>query len=118
MSKETVAAVVVTYNRKHLLKECLDALLAQTRPIDAIIVMDNASTDGTPEFLEAQGYLTNPIIDYVRLSENTGGAGGFHYGVKRGYEQGFDWLWLMDDDVKPVNSTLAELVAAIIVSRN
>jgi GT2 family glycosyltransferase len=98
--KETVCAIVVTYNRKKLLKECLDAILAQTHPLDSIIVIDNASTDGTPEFLKENGYLKNKKIDYVRLSENNGGAGGFHEGVKRGYEKGFDWLWLMDDDVR------------------
>ncbi len=108
--KEKIAAVVVTYNRKKLLKECLDALLAQTYPVDSIILIDNASTDGTPEFLKEQGYLKNPKIDYVRLPENTGGAGGFHEGVKRGYEKGYDWLWLMDDDGFPSKNCLEQLL--------
>jgi len=103
---DTVAAVVVTYNRKELLAECLDALLGQTRPVDKIILIDNASTDGTPEFLDGRGYLSNLVIDYVRLPENTGGAGGFHEGVKKGYEQGYDWLWLMDDDAEPKPNAL------------
>jgi len=107
--KEKIAAVVVTYNRKELLKECLDALLAQTYPVDSIILIDNASTDGTPEFLKEQGYLKNSKIDYVRLPENTGGAGGFHEGVKRGYEKGYDWLWLMDDDAEPKKDALEKL---------
>ena len=106
---ETVAAVVVTYNRKQLLTECLDALLAQTRPVDKIILIDNASTDGTPELLEEHGYLVNQLINYVRLSENTGGAGGFHEGVKRGYEAGYDWLWLMDDDAEPFSDALEKM---------
>ena len=118
-----IAAVVVTYNRKKLLGECLNALLCQTRPLDSIILIDNASTDGTPQFLKAKEVIkeivkpkNEPIeieneiknnsrneikICYVRMHENTGGAGGFHEGVKRGYEKGFDWLWLMDDDSKP-----------------
>lgn len=108
--KEKIAAVVVTYNRKELLKECLDALLAQTYPVDSIILIDNASTDGTPEFLKEQGYLKNSKIDYVRLPENTGGAGGFHEGVKRGYEKGYDWLWLMDDDGLPSENCLKQLL--------
>jgi GT2 family glycosyltransferase len=108
--KEKIAAVVVTYNRKQLLKECLDALLSQTRPLDSIILIDNASTDGTLEFLKESGYLDNPKIDYVRLPENTGGAGGFYEGVKRGYEKGYDWLWLMDDDGKPLKDTLELLL--------
>ena len=51
-----VAAVVVTYNRKELLMECLEALLRQTRPLQAIYIIDNASTDGTPELLHREGY--------------------------------------------------------------
>lgn len=112
-SKISVAAIVVTYNRKVLLKECLDGLLDQTRPVDSIIIIDNASTDGTYEFLKAQGYLSKPVIDYIHLPENTGGAGGFHHGVKRGFEQGFDWLWLMDDDAEPEKDALAILLRTI-----
>jgi GT2 family glycosyltransferase len=104
-----IAAVVVTYNRKKLLAECLDALLSETRPLDSIIVIDNASTDGTEEFLK-KNYLHNPIFDYTRLAENIGGAGGFYKGVKRGYEQGFDWLWLMDDDTRPRADALQKII--------
>jgi rhamnopyranosyl-N-acetylglucosaminyl-diphospho-decaprenol beta-1,3/1,4-galactofuranosyltransferase len=43
---------------------------------------------------------------YVRMHENTGGAGGFHEGVKRAYEKGYDWLWLMDDDTIPDSDAL------------
>jgi len=124
-NRETVCAVVVTYNRKNLLIECLEALRKQTWPIQAIYLIDNASTDGTPNLLLEKGYikelppkdLSEPwekefeiknLTDgdaiklyYVRMHENTGGAGGFHEGVKRGYEKGYDWLWLMDDDVGP-----------------
>jgi len=99
--RETVAAVVVTFNRKQLLMECLNALLNQTYELDSVIIIDNNSTDGTYELLKERGYIDNEIIDYVRLNENTGGAGGFHEGIKRGYEKGYDWLWIMDDDVKP-----------------
>ena len=129
-NKETVCAVVVTYNRKKLLKECLEALIKQTRPIQAIYLIDNASTDGTPDLLLEKDYikelppknLSKPwekefeiknLTDedtiklyYVRMHENTGGAGGFHEGVKRGYERGYDWLWLMDDDAEPKEDAL------------
>lgn len=107
---ETVAAVVVTYNRKQLLSECLDALLAQTRPVDKIILIDNASSDGTVEMLQDSGYLENSIIEHVRLSENTGGAGGFHEGMRRAVEAGHDWIWVMDDDGRPALDTLALLL--------
>jgi rhamnopyranosyl-N-acetylglucosaminyl-diphospho-decaprenol beta-1,3/1,4-galactofuranosyltransferase len=107
--KNTVAAVVVTFNRKQLLTECLNALLTQTHPVDRVIVVDNASADGTPEFLYEKGYLDNSLIEYVRLAENTGGAGGFHEGVKRAYEMGYEWIWLMDDDAEPLLDALEVL---------
>lgn len=107
---DTVAAIVVTYNRKMLLLQCLAALLAQSRPPDKIFVVDNASADGTAELLDWQAHLRYPTIDYMLLSENSGGAGGFYEGMKRACEAGFDWLWLMDDDALPANNALEELL--------
>lgn len=103
--REKVAAVVVTYNRKHLLRECLQALLSQTEPLDEIIVIDNASTDGTDEMVPAEF----PQVTYVRLPENIGGAGGFHEGMKLAYEKGHDWIWVMDDDAEPIKDALERL---------
>jgi len=108
---DTVAAVVVTYNRKQLLSECLKALLKQTRPVQKIFIIDNASTDGTSEFLKQKGYLDNPIIMYTLLPTNTGGAGGFYEGAKQAYNAGFDWLWLMDDDGLPETTCLEILLS-------
>jgi rhamnopyranosyl-N-acetylglucosaminyl-diphospho-decaprenol beta-1,3/1,4-galactofuranosyltransferase len=102
-----VAAVVVTYNRKELLKKCLRSLLNQTKPIDEIVVIDNASTDGTDQMICNEF----PEITYVRLSENLGGAGGFHDGIKLAYEKGYYWIWVMDDDAFPEPTTLEELMA-------
>jgi GT2 family glycosyltransferase len=109
---DLVAAVLVTYNRKELLLECLGGLTHQSRPFDKIILIDNASSDGTTELLGEKGYLANPLIDYVRLSENTGGAGGFHAGVKRGCGAGYDWLLLMDDDTCLENECLENLLGS------
>jgi len=108
--KEKIAAVVVSYNRKILLVQCLDALLLQVFPIDLIIVVDNASTDGTSELLKERGYIGNKKIKYIGLKENTGGAGGFYEGMKMGFEMGFDWLWLMDDDAIPEKRASLALV--------
>lgn len=131
---DTISAVVVTYNRKNLLLECLEALRKQTRPVDAIYLIDNASTDGTPELLMEKGYISElppqelkepwerefeiinfvdgkPIkLHYVRMHENTGSSGGFHEGMKRAYEKGYDWFWLMDDDGKPEIDCLENLI--------
>ncbi len=120
---ETIAAVVVTYNRKDLLGQCLDSLRRQSRPLDALYIIDNRSTDGTYDVLLDRDWIAplagseggvvetvrlvpaasapghNLEVHYLRMSENAGGAGGFHEGMKRAVEAGFDWLWLMDDDV-------------------
>lgn len=118
---ERIAAVVVTHNRKVMLGKCLAGLLEQTFPLYRIIVVDNASTDGTAEMFAASGAWGNPLVEYCRLTENMGGAGGFHEGVKRAYEEGHDWVWLMDDDAVPNSDALRELLghseaASILVS--
>lgn len=94
-------AVVVTYNRKELLCECLDAILAQTRPVQKIVVMDNASTDGTRELLLERGFLSNSLVEYHSLEKNIGGSGGFNEGMKIAAVQKSDWVWIMDDDTIP-----------------
>ena len=109
---ESVCAVVVTYNRRELLAECLEALLGQSRNVDQILIVDNASTDGTSEMLAARGYLANPAVRHLRLSANVGGAGGFHAGVEAAYENGHTWMWLLDDDTIPERDALRLLFAA------
>jgi GT2 family glycosyltransferase len=94
---------VVTFNRKALLRGCLRSLERQTRPLDGILVVDNASTDGTAELLKDEfGHLR-----ILTLAENSGGAGGFREGMRWAFEQGFDWVWLLDDDVEALPDGLA-----------
>ena len=95
-----LAAVIVTYNRKKLLGENIRMLLKQTRPFDRIFVVDNCSTDGTPEYLEAQGWMGDPRFVYVKTRANIGGAGGFYTGTRAAFEAGADYIILMDDDGK------------------
>ena len=109
---ERVCAVVVTFNRKELLAECLDALLGQTRAVDEILVVDNASSDGTPEMLAMRGYLQHRAVRHLRLPSNVGGAGGFHAGIKAACEDGHTWIWLLDDDTIPAPDALSALFAA------
>ena len=106
-SRLRIAAVVVTYNRRALLEGCLDALIRQERPLDEILVIDNASTDGTAEVLSGK---YNGKVTHVRLQENVGGAGGFYEGIRMAHEKGHDWTWVMDDDVEPVPDALKALV--------
>ena len=103
----SVCACVLTRDRRELLEECLGGLRAQTHPLDRIVVVDNASSDGTQAMLAARD-----DIDYVRLEENSGGAGGFAEAVRHGRDTGADWLWLMDDDAEPRPDALERLLAA------
>ena len=105
---ETVAVVIVTYNRADLLTRCLDGLAASTRRPDAVVVVDNASTDHTRAVLESREDLP---LQVVHSAENLGGAGGFHLGVRTAYVAGHDRIWLMDDDVVPGPTCLEVLLA-------
>ena len=108
----SVCAFVLTRNRRELLVECVRGLLAQTRPPERIVVLDNASTDGTAAHLEAAGLLAEPSVVFERSEENTGGAGGYARGVELSLAQGTDWIWLMDDDAEPRPDALERLLAA------
>jgi rhamnopyranosyl-N-acetylglucosaminyl-diphospho-decaprenol beta-1,3/1,4-galactofuranosyltransferase len=104
-----VVAVVVTWERLELLREVLPAVLAQTRRPDAVVVVDNASTDGTAQAVARE----HPDVDLVVLRRNTGGAGGFAVGLQRGLgTHRADHVWLMDDDTVPAPGALAALVRA------
>lgn len=106
---EQVCAVVVTYNRMALLQECLRALQAQSRPVDKIVVVNNAGTDATLQMLEEHF----PGVEVLTLPKNVGGAGGFHAGIEWAYkhEQAYRWIWLMDDDGRPAPDCLERLLA-------
>lgn len=109
-----VSAVIVTFNRKELLIKTIQSLYNQTRKLDNIYIIDNCSTDNTYEFLvdnevinddefdESIEYIQrNGIYTYIRLPENTGGAGGFSRGIKIAHQEKNDWIWIMDDDIYP-----------------
>lgn len=103
-----VTAVVVTYNRRELLLESLAAVHAQSRPPDEVIVVDNASTDGTGPAVRT----AFPSAQLAGLDRNTGGAGGFAYGLALAIAGGADLIWLMDDDTVPEAGALAALLTA------
>ena len=101
-----VGIVVVTYNRLALLKEAIDSLRNQIYTNREIVVVNNGSTDGTQEWLNAQ----KDII--VITQQNLGGAGGFFTGMKYVAEHDYDYCWVMDDDVVCHSDALQELVNA------
>jgi GT2 family glycosyltransferase len=73
----TVSIVIVNYNGAELLGPCLDSVLSQTRPFDEIIVVDNASTDSTVQFIER----TFPGVHLIASRENLGYAEGCNRGI-------------------------------------
>lgn len=107
-----VAIIVVTYNRITLLKEVICALRRQTYTNNKIIVVNNGSTDETLSWLEEQNDI------YTITQSNLGGAGGFHTGMKYAAENGFDYCWIMDDDVICHPDALEQLCSSYSKKRN
>jgi GT2 family glycosyltransferase len=106
---EKICAVVVTYNRKDVLRRCVELLVNQTRPLDKILIVDNASSDGTEEMVG--NYLRQySIVEYQNLGANLGGGGGFYHGSRLAFDQGYNWVWLMDDDCFASEDCLKNLI--------
>lgn len=105
-----IIAVVVTYNRLEMLKSTLQALEKQTESCD-VLVVDNASTDNTQMWV--QQYLQDkPFLHYVNTGANIGGAGGFHYGMRWAVQNGYDYVWIMDDDCMSCEQALEKMMQA------
>ncbi len=102
-----IAAVVVTHNRLAQLEVTLARLLAE--PVDHVVVVDNASTDGTgARFAQLQ----DPRLHVIRLEHNGGGAGGFEEGVRQAVALfDPDWCLVMDDDARPEPGAVARFRA-------
>lgn len=109
MVNKFLAVVVVTYNRLELLKQGIKSLENQSLLPDSVIVINNASTDGVTQYYldEYTGVLS---LDVIHSQKNTGGAGGFYKGIKHAYEQGFEWVFVMDDDVLMGADCLKQMV--------
>lgn len=127
--------LIVTYNRLNLLKKSLDSCVTHGSNLAQIIIVDNASSDGTFEYLNSEfglhkesidfhtevaeytyykGSYSNKSVHVIKLNSNTGGSGGFHTGVKFFYEKSkSDWLWGMDDDAFIKEKSYENLVLAV-----
>lgn len=112
--RNAITSVVVTYNRKSLLRKALAAHAAQTLQPARFLIVDNASTDGTREMLKAEGWLDHPGGALLALPENSGGAGGFAAGLKHAIASGAEWVWMMDDDAEPHPEALEQLMQVAI----
>jgi rhamnopyranosyl-N-acetylglucosaminyl-diphospho-decaprenol beta-1,3/1,4-galactofuranosyltransferase len=101
-----VLAAVVTHNRKALLERCIGHLRAQVRQPEAVVVIDNGSTDGTAERMAELG------VRVIR-QDNVGSAGGWHRCIDTALAEGFDAVWMMDDDGYPDAAALSYLEPAL-----
>ena len=101
---EKVIAVVVTYNRRALLSECITALRNQTRKLEAILVINNGSTDDTEDWLISQKDI------FFVTQKNIGSAGGFNTGISWAYKHHYSWIWCMDDDGYPKENALEKIL--------
>jgi rhamnopyranosyl-N-acetylglucosaminyl-diphospho-decaprenol beta-1,3/1,4-galactofuranosyltransferase len=107
---QSVASVTIVYNGVKVLPRQLDALRAQTRPLQEIIVVDNASTDGTGAML-SECY---PQVTVLRMPENLGAAGASAAGLSyAAMERGHDWVWTFDDDSVPDAKALEVLLHGV-----
>lgn len=102
--KNKILAIVVTYNRLDDLKSCIECLRNQSYKDFDVIIINNGSTDGTKEWLDTQADL------FVINQSNLGGAGGFYAGQKYAMDNGYEWVWMMDDDGLADKDELFELM--------
>lgn len=110
----SVAAVIVTHDRKELLLQCIVHVMHQAGAVCDLLIIDNDSTDGTEEAVKE---LADTNVFYFNTQANLGGAGGFNYGLRKAYERGYEYFWLMDDDTLPEKNALASLLDADAVLR-
>ncbi len=107
MNRSKIAAIVVTYNRKELLRKCLKTLLEQTVSCD-IYVIDNASIDGTAGMVRDD--FDAASIFYFNTGSNLGCAGGNEFGICKALQQDYTYIWILDDDVIPEKNSLEMLL--------
>jgi GT2 family glycosyltransferase len=99
-----VLAHIHTFNDVDVIDRTIEAVLRQTRPVDGLLLVDNASSDGTPE---------RPSVEHatvLRHSENRGTSGAVYSGFRYAIEQDYDWIWVFDADSAPEPDALEKLL--------
>ncbi len=110
----TVLVIIVTWNKKSFVVDLLNSLQKLSYPVERldILVVDNASSDGTANVLKSDF----PHVHVIENSENLGGTGGFNTGLQYAFEQPdgkYEYLWLLDNDVQVHYNALSELVTLL-----
>jgi rhamnopyranosyl-N-acetylglucosaminyl-diphospho-decaprenol beta-1,3/1,4-galactofuranosyltransferase len=107
MTEDSVAAFVITFQRKDMLRRTLEGLRAQERPVDEIVVLDNATSDGTAAMLAEEF----PDVTHLRMEENIGPAGALEVGLGYIHAKGHRWAWTHSDDILAKPEALKTLLA-------
>lgn len=113
-----ISAIIVTFNRRALLERCLIAIHGQSRIPDRVLIVDNASSDDTRDWLGKWLPANLPQGEILALNENLGGAGGFAAGIQHAVNTGSEWIWIMDDDAEPHHDALQRLIEVEPTSEN
>ncbi|MDJ0702267.1 MAG: glycosyltransferase [Leptolyngbyaceae cyanobacterium MO_188.B28] len=111
ISDHRVSAYITAYQDLEALNTCLQAIQKQTSPVHQIIVVDNSSpslsiTTSTPGTL------------IWRYPQNIGIAGGLHHAIQWAVGQGYDFLWMFDQDSEPQPDCLEQLLQAYVQLAN
>jgi len=107
MSKPKVAALVLNYNGKDITLQTVSSLRAMTYPNYVVAVIDNGSTDGSPQALAA----AFPGLDQILVEVNEGPAAGINAGLRWALERDFDYLLVLNNDIEVAPSMLDEMMA-------
>ena len=99
-----VLAHIHTFNDADIIDRTIEGVLRQTRPVDGILLVDNASTDGT---LDRPSVRNTTVL---RHSENLGTSGAVHSGFSFALQHGYDWIWVFDADSIPEPDALEKLL--------
>jgi GT2 family glycosyltransferase len=106
----SIASVTISFNGKDVLPTQFDALRRQSHPIAEIVVVDNASSDGTVSMIRTR----YPEITILSLSMNTGVGGGYATGLLyTAIQKKYDWVWLLDQDSVPHEDALERLLEGL-----
>lgn len=103
-----IAAVICNYNKKDYVAECIQSVMESSFKDMDIIVVDNASTDGSAEHIKNR--FGNRVKLFVNRT-NLGGSGGFNTGIRYALEKGYEYVWCLDNDVLVDENAAAELYA-------
>lgn len=109
-SNSGIAVVFATMNRAKVAVECLRLLSIQSQRPGKLFVTDNASIDGTAEALGVASHEHGLALGLIHSSENFGNAGGIKLAIERAFKEGFDAVWILDDDSWPEQRALQELL--------